>query len=265
MPQPDRAFLTEVRQSSSTYFKNISYRPKEDRVRGVARGSADAEALCSIMRAYSREVIGFAARFLAPYASGWKVDLASFRSVEESGRKLATKARNDLLHVDAFPTRPTNGGRILRVFTNINPAQPRVWLTGEPFAALAGGYAGDAGLAKFAAQARSPWRPLRRLLPRLAHSAGLPVADRSPYDAFMLGFHDYLKRNRAFQETSPKSQWEFPPNSTWIVFTDTVPHAVLSGQFALEQTFIVPRQSLVAPDRAPVSILEKLCGSPLTN
>ena len=45
-----------------------------------------------------------------------------------------------------------------------------------------------------------------------------------------------------------------------MVFTDVVPHAVLSGQFAVEQTFIIAKDSLAAPELAPASILERLSG-----
>ena len=91
------------------------------------------------------------------------------------------------------------------------------------------------------------------------------IPDRAPYDRFMLGFHDYLKANRAFQECTPKTRWEFPPNSTWIVFTDAVPHAVLAGRFALEQTYIVSERDLIEPEKSPRRVLERLCGTPLTN
>ena len=40
-------------------------------------------------------------------------------------------------------------------------------------------------------------------------------------------------------------------------------HAVLSGQFAVEQTFIVPRSAMVLPDKAPIAVLETICGYPL--
>jgi hypothetical protein len=43
-----------------------------------------------------------------------------------------------------------------------------------------------------------------------------------------------------------------------------VSHAVLSGQYALEQTFIVARASLALPDRAPIAILERLAGTRLS-
>jgi hypothetical protein len=39
---------------------------------------------------------------------------------------------------------------------------------------------------------------------------------------------------------------------------------VLSGQYALEQTFIVARESLALPERAPIAVLERLAGAPLT-
>ncbi|MBV8675788.1 MAG: Kdo hydroxylase family protein, partial [Planctomycetaceae bacterium] len=61
----------------------------------------------------------------------------------------------------------------------------------------------------------------------------------------------------------PKDRWEFPPDSTWIVFTDTTSHSCISGQYALEQTFIVRRESLVSPDKAPIAILERMSGFPL--
>jgi hypothetical protein len=79
----------------------------------------------------------------------------------------------------------------------------------------------------------------------------------------MLRFHHFLKANREFQETCSRTRWEFPPQSTWLVFTDMVSHAVLSGQFALEQTFIVSKHALVLPEKAPVRVLERLAGCPL--
>ena len=48
------------------------------------------------------------------------------------------RADDRRLHVDAFPSRPNYGERILRVFTNVNPdGEPRVWRVGEPFEAVA--------------------------------------------------------------------------------------------------------------------------------
>ncbi len=82
-------------------------------------------------------MIAFLSSFLAPYAGKWILDFASFRPFEEDGRDLPLHKRNDLLHVDAFPSRPTRGGRILRVFTNLNLSKPRVWQTTGPFESFA--------------------------------------------------------------------------------------------------------------------------------
>ena len=88
---------------------------------------------------------------------------------------------------------------------------------------------------------------------------------RSPYDDFMLRFHHYLKENAQFQQSCPKTRHEFPPGSCWMVFTDMVSHAVLSGQFALEQTLIVPRDTLMTPEKAPVRVLERLSSRSLVS
>jgi hypothetical protein len=50
-----------------------------------------------------------------------------------------------------------------------------------------------------------------------------------------------------------------------MVYTDGVPHAVMSGQFALEQTFIIPTQVLVSPEAAPVRVLEAATGMGMVN
>lgn len=264
LPEADRDFLVSQKQTSSRLHKNVSYRPQEDILRGVeAERGEDVERLHGIMRSYSRNVTAFLSRFLSPYAAGWSLDYASFRPIEEQGRDLSFHKRNDLLHVDAFPSRPTRGGRIMRVFTNVNPSENRVWRTGEEFGRLAERYADDAGLRRFAERAGSPLRAAGKPLLALKKAVGLRAPDRTAYDEFMLRFHDYLKENSAYQQDPAHTRLEFPPYSTWIVFTDSVPHAALSGRLALEQTYIIPVESMVAPERAPLRVLERLCGKAL--
>jgi hypothetical protein len=259
LPEAERAFLLAQRQTRAGYHKNIAYRPAQDRVTGFARGAeADAERLREILRLYSQRATEFAARLLPRYARSWRLDLASFRSEEEEGRALPPRSRNDLIHVDAFPTRPTRGDRILRLFTNVNPVAPRVWLSGGTFEEIAPRYAPPALVA------RARRGGLEDALRRMARAAGLNVAVRSPYDRFMLSFHHFLKESAAFQEGAVKSRVEFPAGATWMVFTDMVSHAVLKGRFALEQTFLVARGSLVLPDKAPIAILERIAQAPMS-
>jgi len=257
IPEGDREFLLTRRQRGGRLHKNIAYRPARDRVTGATGSREDVERLGHILRSYSKDALGFLALTFPGYARSWHVDYASFRPIEEKGRRLAHTDRNDLMHVDAFPTRPTHGARILRFFTNISD-RPREWVSGGTFDRLAERYAVGSGLLEDALRARPSAGD--RLLRALGARKSLPSA----YDAFMLGFHDFLKNNAEFQ-AGEKEAISFPPGATWIVLTDMVSHAVLSGQFALEQTVILSRESLVAPEKAPIAILERLAGRPLAS
>ena len=257
----DRAALLGAGQADGNFHKNIAYRPVSGAITGLGKTNPGEEAAIRLaMENYSRAAIRFMEGFLSQYNTLWRTDYASFRSIEEEGRALPLKKRNDLLHTDAFPTRPTNGGLILRFFTNINPVKPRDWMTSDPFAALAPRYAKAAGLGN----SDSPLLSVKRGILRAGRAAGLPVVDRSPYDQFMLGFHDFLKMNAEYQRDSAKYRFSFPPDATWMVFTDVVPHAVLAGRYALEQTMIIARESLVSRENAPASILERISGRKLT-
>ncbi len=260
IPAADLEFLLTQQQSGARIHKNIAYRPAQNRLTGYAGGSPEQVArLRDIMHLYSERAIHFASELLAPYAAHWHVDFTSFRPQQEKGRQIRESARNDLFHVDSFPTRPTNGDRILRIFTNINPSEPRVWQTSETFDELAARFAGSEAMPL----PRSFAGPRRAVL-KLAGAAGFKSLARSPYDRWMLRFHHFLKAHHDFQSNGPRTRWEFPPNSTWLAFTDMVSHAVLSGQFALEQTLIISRKSLQLAEKAPVKILERLAGCNLT-
>jgi hypothetical protein len=56
----------------------------------------------------------------------------------------------------------------------------------------------------------------------------------------------------------------FPPGASWITFTDQVAHKALSGQYALEQTCIVPFGAMLQPEHAPLTVLERIAGARLT-
>ncbi len=253
-------FLRSQRQTAGRAHKNISYKPNREAVSGVATSNAeDSGRVKYILAAYSVGALEFLRALLPRYAAWWQVDYASFRPFEEQGRDLPLSRRNDLMHVDAFPTRPTHGGRILRLFTNLHPTQPRVWATASPFEELAAGYAVDAGLLRVSAAGAD----LRRKGRKLARLVGVNVPDRSPYDEFMLQFHDYLKSRTDFQREGVRDETPFPPGASWISFTDHIAHAARSGQYALEQTCIVPFSAMLLPERAPLSILERIAQRPL--
>lgn len=259
-PEDDYNFLISQRGNSVATRKNIAYRPFHDVLSGTARG-VDRERLQRIMRSFSYQTVRLFSRLFARYAAGWKIDYASLRPFEEEGRKLPLHTRYDLIHFDAFPTRPTHGDRIMRFFVNLNPVRPRVWLVSDSFEALADRFAEEAGLLAMGRRAASPGV---RQLEQVGRLARFPQLHHSPYDVVMHRFRNFLKGNGDFQKGCARQRVEFPPNSSWIVLTDAVSHAVLSGQLAMEQTFVVPRHLTVHPWEAPAGILERMAGVPLT-
>ena len=263
IPDGDLRFLLGQQQTDSSLHKNIAYKPNIDKLSGVDTKTADAQAVArlqSIMRWYSKSVTEFLTGFLTPYNANWQLDYASFRPQEEEGRDLPQRRRNDLLHTDAFPTRPTHGARILRFFNNIHPSRTRDWVVSDPFAKTVKQFApGEIAPHRDGAVSRAA----KSLGRGIGLGAAIPSIKRSPYDDFMMRFHNFLKENPRFQADCPKYSFDFPPGSRWMVYTDTVPHAVLAGQYALEQTFLVRPEVLVAPQVSPLKVLEEIAGAQL--
>jgi hypothetical protein len=252
LPQgADREFLFAQRLGGRAH-KNISYDPATGRVSGFRRDGPDqAGRLRLLLAEFAERATGWLAETLPTYARAWHRDRVSFRPEEEATRKLRLTARNDLLHIDAFPSRPTRGWRLLRLFANINPTEPRVWVTSETFPVLLERYGPAVGLPP----GGEGWagRLGRRLLGLFHAGRG----GRTEYDAFMLRLHDYLKADEEFQERSRKRVWKFPPGSMWLVFTDTCSHAALRGRYALEHSYFVAPEALTLPEESPAALLAR--------
>src|SRR5215471_14512394 len=108
LPEEDQDLLRGTAQTAGSHHKNIAYRPSIDRVTNFDSSSvADPEKLRVVLRGYSQRVLEFLRSFLPRYMKNCRIDYASFRPQEEEGRSLPMTKRNDLLHVDSFPTRPT--------------------------------------------------------------------------------------------------------------------------------------------------------------
>jgi hypothetical protein len=253
----DRVFLFDQRLHSSK--KNISFSPDTDAVTGFAYQSDEQEdRLTSIMKTFALEAQAWLRTLLPNYARDWRLDRASYRPEEEATRKLRLTARNDLLHIDAFPSRPTQGYRILRLYVNIHLAEPRVWATSDTFEKMLAQYGADIGLPNLFTEGWA-WRFGQGLLNIFQPGSN----QRTIYDRFMLRFHHFLKTSDHFQERSPKRFWSFPPGTAWLAFTDSLSHADLRGRFALEHSFFIAPASLVRPDLAPAALLERACGMPV--
>lgn len=254
---PELRFHVEARESRLFTpsilggSKNASLDPATGRLGGTTATGEDAETLRGFIRRFSESAAALVGRLLPAYRDRLVRGRASFRPAEIAGRKTTWRKDDTRLHVDSFPATPSGGRRILRVFSNVNPAgRPRSWRVGDEFEAVA---------RLFAPQLRMP-------LPGAGHLLALlrvTKTRRSPYDALMLQLHDRMKRDEAFQRASPQTSVDLPAGSTWLAFTDQVSHAATSGQYQLEQTFLLPVAAMLDQSRSPLRILERITGRAL--
>lgn len=232
--------------------KNISYHAERNKLWGM-RHLTDQQhmELKSMLERFSRYAFGLVKELLPRYAHQLLVARTSFRPVQVSGRKTSPRKDDKRLHVDAFPSAPNQGKRILRVFCNINPhGEDRVWRVGEPFEKVA---------ERFLPQINPPLPGAASLLRMLR----ITKSYRTPYDHYMLRMHDIMKQDDDYQQKAEQQEVRFPPGSSWIVQTDHVSHAAMQGQYLLEQTFYLPVKAMKEEAKAPLRILERLLNTPL--
>ena len=256
----DLAFLRSELEARVT-LKNVSYHPAGDYLSGLEGDAGLRARTRAILAEFGRESAALLAALLPHYAPGWRTGKVNYRPFEEEGRDLAAHSSNELVHVDAFASGATHGGRILRFFTNVHPSAPRVWKSGGLFPQLLAEFGSRAGIAGLGARGLAEG-PLDRAfsgLLRLAVRAGIPQAatlDTSPYDRAMKRLHDRLKDSPDFQADEGRlAVFEFPAASSWAVLTDMVSHAVVRGQHALVCTWIVPLESCRLRELAPYTLL----------
>ena len=229
--------------------KNISLDHTTGRMQASSLTGDDAARLAAMIERFGAGAASVV-RDLLPYRDVERAR-TSFRPVQVKGRSYSKISDDRLLHVDAFPSRPMRGRRILRFFANVAPVSTRQWKTGQPFEDFARAFLPRIG----------PHLPGKSWL---FDKLGVTRGRRSLYDELMLSLHDTGKLDDRFQKDSPQEAVVFPPGTSWLVYTDQVLHAALGGEFALEQTFHLDVDQMVQPERAPVKVLERLSGKALT-
>jgi hypothetical protein len=246
LSERERRFLSP--DWSDGRAKNVSLDgTKLSGARGTAEDLAELAAMVARFAASAADLVVTLFPRYAPYVQRART---SFRPQPAAGRQVSWRKDDSRLHVDAFPSRPNHGERILRVFSNVSAAEDRVWRVGEPFEAVA---------RTFLPRIRDPLPGSAAIL------AALHVTKRrrSAYDHLMLSLHDHAKEDMAYQRECAQQVVHFAPGTTWLCFSDQVMHAAVSGQYMLEQTINLPLSALYDPSRAPLAILERLTGRAL--
>lgn len=244
LKETERRFLTP--NCSDGKAKNVSYDPRDGSIQGTSCKDLDGDDLAAMISRFAGQARALIESLFPRYIPHLEQARTSYRPMPVERRFASIRKDDSRLHVDAFASRPNRGKRILRVFTNINPdGQPRIWNIGEPFENFA---------PKYHPRIAPQWPGSAWLLNRL----GITKGERSFYDHIMLQMHDRAKMDDDYQQHADKITFSFPPGSTWIMFSDRVLHAALSGQYLMEQTFNLPVSAMQEESRSPLRILEEL-------
>jgi hypothetical protein len=230
--------------------RNISWDAQRG-LKGVAGNEKVQAAVGELVSRFASQATALLTQLFPAYAPHLRAAPASLRPRSVSNRKQSVRADDRRLHVDAFPSRPNYGERILRVFANVNPhGEPRVWRVGEPFQDVA---------RQFVPRAK----PYSRWQAQVLNALHVTKSLRSEYDHLMLQIHDRMKADEAYQRDCPQLTMHFPPGAAWVCFSDQTVHAAMSGQYMMEQTFHLPVARQYNPDASPLAILGRLAGHPL--
>lgn len=242
---PEKALLRpDIRDPGS---RNISL-DAHDRLKGAAGDVATQAALAAMILRFREHAMGLVGALLPQYMPLLRMAPTSYRPTQVETRAQSWRADDRRLRVDAFPSRPNHGERILRVFANVNPeGAPRVWRVGEPFETVA---------RTFLPQVKPYVAWQARALRMLRVTKSL----RSEYDHLMLQLHDSMKRDLVYQERAAQQTVPFAAGAIWVCFSDQASHAVMSGQYMLEQTLHLPRGEEYDPSASPLAILTRLQG-----
>ena len=230
--------------------KNISLRwgtgRPDSEMRGGTGDAADLVDLKAMIVRYGDLSEALVLRLFPHYRGALQRGNTSFRPVDVAGRATSWRQDDTRLHVDAFPSNPMHGTRLLRVFCNVNPrGEARRWRVGEPF---------EAHAQRYLRRISRPWPGAAWLLEALR----VTKRRRTEYDHLMLQLHDRAKADAEFQRDSPQAAVEFAPGTTWVVFSDQVLHAAMGGQHMLEQTFYLDVARQQRPELSPRGTLERL-------
>jgi hypothetical protein len=220
-------------------------------LKGAGGSADDQQKLAAMIGRFRQQALQLVDGLLPEYKGKLRVAPTSFRPRQVETRAQSVRADDQRMHVDAFPTRPTYGERILRVFTNVNPqGAPRVWRVGESFEDIARKYLPRV-------------KPYVLWQAQMLNALHVTKSLRSEYDHIMLQLHDLMKQDEDYQKNGTQLTMPFPTGSVWVCYSDQATHAVMSGQYMMEQTLYLPRGGEVNPQASPLAILTRLMGRPL--
>ncbi|MFL6635041.1 MAG: Kdo hydroxylase family protein [Massilia sp.] len=231
-------------------IRNISLSTAGD-LKGVVGDDGTRALMAGMIGRFRAEAEGLLANLVPRYGEHLRRGATSFRPSVVQNRVQSWRADDRRMHVDAFPSRPNYGERLLRVFTNVNlEGEPRVWRVGEPFEDVARRFLPNV-------KPYSAWQA------KVLNALHVTKSLRSEYDHIMLQLHDAMKSDLDYQKNAPQVTFHFPPGCAWVCFSDQTSHAVMAGQYMMEHTLQLSPMHQYDKEASPLAILTRMQGHAL--
>ena len=230
--------------------RNISL-SADGELKGVVGDDGTRALMAGMIGRFRAQAEGLLGNLVPRYGEHLRRGATSFRPSVVQNRVQSWRADDRRMHVDAFPSRPNYGERLLRVFTNVNlEGEPRVWRVGEPFEDVA---------RRFLPKAKpySAWQA------KVLNALHVTKSLRSEYDHLMLQLHDGMKSDLDYQKNAPQVTFGFPPGCAWVCFSDQASHAVMAGQYMMEHTLQLSPMHQYNRESSPLAILTRMKGHAL--
>ena len=227
-------------------------------IRGIKAPAEIEQHTQAILKDYQDRVEACLHRLIPSFTPGWISATSSLRVFEENNRGIPIRARSDRIHLDAGTYGAARGDLILRFLTNLDDKE-RVWRCKGTVFDLVETFGEAAGLQRnqdllqdsiINRVGSGMVRGLSKVFPTMR------TLERSAYDQSMRHMHNYMKESDEFhRDCEGMVEIRFPPRSCWLVFADMAGHSCLSGEFAMINTFIVPRKNFRHQEFTPWEVL----------
>lgn len=215
--------------------KNPSWVIQENQLKPARLAQrSDAEEFLAFLRQFLKVASSTVGTILGLDCHHLCSDRVTWRPYELATTARRWNARDDLFHLDSFPSRPAEGRRILRLFYNASRSDSVVWSHTFNLDNYVANYLYDRSVSA------SSTRP---------DTFG---------DSLMAQIHDQMKRHEDFQETAPRVLHTFAPGEAWVALTDTCLHSYLRGEWLMDVSWFVSAPWLTESYWAPKASFDRL-------
>ncbi len=243
----------ELEYGNVIYFPSLKEIFLDDQlVQALQQQETSSEKRCfHLLKEISKRIDVFLKQALIPYAN-CQADKTSYFPINSY-----RKEKSHFLQTDILEKKASKGSRVLSFFINMDEAEEKKLYTADTLEEILDKYSNEPSL-NFDKKKESMASILSRRMKLLFKTAGISVNVPSSYDNYMEMIHHFIKDNNQYQTSADKLLTDFPSFSGWAFFSDSLTYGFCNMHKLLKQTFLVPRLSLVNPEKSPVAILERL-------